>query len=195
MSVAWLSHRRPILVAPSAKDVEAMAFAARLVHRIDAHDRDLLLRWSLDDEAGTVSRRAWIGITHLGSAWITIGSVLVPLLLRLVPRAVSLRAALALAISHVIVQVVKRFVNRARPERPALIPLPDRFSFPSGHATASLAIALSYALAFPALAVVLTGLGLTVGFSRVVLGVHYPGDVVVGQAIAASTMVGVLLLT
>ena len=60
-----------------------------------------------------------------------------------------------------------------------------RFSFPSGHSASSFAIALSYAIAFPSLAVPLVGLGLLVGMSRVALGVHYPGDVLAGQTIAA----------
>jgi undecaprenyl-diphosphatase len=171
-----------------------MALAGRLVHRIDAHDRMLLLRWALGEEAGALSRWIWIGITQLGSAVFTIGSVVLPWWLGATPRGLSVRVASALAISHVIVQVVKRCVNRERPDCLALISLPDRFSFPSGHATASLAIALSYAIAFPAFAVVLTGLGLTVGFSRVVLGVHYPGDVAVGQFIAATTVAAITIL-
>jgi undecaprenyl-diphosphatase len=171
-----------------------MAFAARLVHRIDAHDRLLLLRWALGEDSGRTSRRVWIAITHLGGAGMTIGSVVLPWGLHLVASAVSLRTMLSLAISHGVVQIVKRFVNRARPDRQALIALPDHFSFPSGHATASLAIALSYAVAFPAFAMPLAALGLTVGFSRVVLGVHYPGDVLVGQGIAALTVLGIQLV-
>jgi undecaprenyl-diphosphatase len=71
---------------------------------------------------------------------------------------------------------------------------PDRFSFPSGHACASMAVALAYGLAFPALAVPLVALATIVGFSRVCLGVHYPGDVLIGQLIAAGTALGVWLL-
>lgn len=188
------SHSNPNLESPSVKDVVAMALAARLVHRINAQDRMLLLRWTLGEEAGVLARWTWIGITQLGSAVVTIGSVVIPWSLGAVSRTLSLRVAAALAISHVIVQVVKRCVNRARPDCLALTSLPDRFSFPSGHATASLAIALSYGIAFPSFALALTGLGLTVGFSRVALGVHYPGDAAVGQFIAAATVTGISLL-
>jgi undecaprenyl-diphosphatase len=66
----------------------------------------------------------------------------------------------------------------------ALIQVPDRFSFPSGHACAAMAVAVGFASAFPALAPLLLVLAAVVGFSRVALGVHYPGDVLVGQAIA-----------
>ena len=71
---------------------------------------------------------------------------------------------------------------------------PDRFSFLSGHAIASLAVALSYGVGFPPLAAPLVGLGLLVGWSRVVLGVHYPGDVLAGQLIAAVTVLSVTLI-
>jgi len=55
-------------------------------------------------------------------------------------------------------------------------------------------VALSYAIAFPALAVPLVALAVIVGFSRVVVGVHYPGDVLIGQLIAAATVVAVWTL-
>lgn len=62
--------------------------------------------------------------------------------------------------------------------------IPDRFSFPSGHACAAMALAIGVASAIPALTVPLLIAALLVGFSRVMLGVHYPGDVLMGQAIA-----------
>ncbi len=62
---------------------------------------------------------------------------------------------------------------------------PDRFSFPSGHAASSLALALSAAAYLPApLAAAITGWALVTGISRCYLGVHYPGDVVAGWALA-----------
>lgn len=156
--------------------------------RLDAHDRGLLCRWSLDEESHRALRWAWIAVTHLGGAFVTIASVVLPLWLAPWPRTASWRAALTLVISHLLVQLVKRRVNRPRPELPAVIRYPDRFSFPSGHATAALAVALSYAVAFPSVAVPLIVLGILVGFSRVALGVHYPGDVLVGQCLAAGTV-------
>ncbi|NOT09349.1 MAG: phosphatase PAP2 family protein [Gemmatimonadales bacterium] len=162
----------------------------RLVDRLDARDREWLLHLSLSAGAGAWRRRAWVAITHTGGTIAMIGSVVVPLLLEPWPRAISWRAGFALLVSHIIIQAVKRIVHRERPPVAAVIACPDRFSFPSGHATSSLAVALSYGFAFPSLAGPLVGFGMLIGWSRVVLGVHYPGDVLVGQLIAVATVLG-----
>ena len=52
---------------------------------------------------------------------------------------------------------------------------------------AALSVAIGYASVYPTYAPLLTVVAITVGFSRVVLAVHYPGDVVVGQLIAVLT--------
>ena len=139
-------------------------------------------------------RDAWLAITHAGGAIASIASVVVPIWLGLWDRSASWSAAASLAISHVVVQVIKRLVGRPRPDKPVGIDHPDRFSFPSGHATSSLAVTLAYSVAFPHLAAPLVGFGMLVGWSRVALGVHYPGDVVAGQLIASLTVLGVTLL-
>lgn len=86
--------------------------------------------------------------------------------------------------------LLKNIVARPRPfaEIEALIPLiakPTDFSFPSGHTTASFAVALVMFRMLPKKigipAVVLAAL---VAFSRLYLGVHYPTDVLVGFLVA-----------
>ena len=58
----------------------------------------------------------------------------------------SLQAVVTLALSHLFSQALKRGVSRPRPVLPeglrSLVEAPDRFSFPSGHASATLALAL-----------------------------------------------------
>ena len=86
--------------------------------------------------------------------------------------------------------LLKNIVARPRPfaEIEALIPLiakPTDFSFPSGHTTASFAVALVMFRMLPKKigipAVVLAAL---VAFSRLYLGVHYPTDVLVAFLVA-----------
>jgi undecaprenyl-diphosphatase len=97
--------------------------------------------------------------------------------------------AFALAFSFLLSQVLKRSFSRTRPDLPvgirSLIRAPDRFSFPSGHATGALAIALPVAMALPlGIGLLVLGLGMGVGLTRCYLGVHYPGDVLAGWSLA-----------
>jgi undecaprenyl-diphosphatase len=172
-----------------------MTFVLRLIGHLAQRDRGLYARWSLRDDSAVALRRGWLVVTHAGGATVTIAAVLIPLVLAPWPRTDSWRAALSLVISHLVVQAIKRFVCRPRPDGPVGISIPDRFSFPSGHATSSLAIALAYAAAFPSIRVPLVTFGLVVGWSRVALGVHYPGDVLAGQLIATLTVLAVTTLT
>lgn len=161
------------------------------LHRLDARDRALFLRVALTPACAHPARAAWMAITHAGGARVSIGATVGTLAVPGMPWAVVWRTLLVLGVSHLLVQAVKRTVGRPRPARgasvAALITVPDRFSFPSGHACAAMAVALGFAHAFPALTVPLVVLAALVGASRVVLGVHYPGDVLVGQALAWGT--------
>lgn len=168
---------------------------APILLRLDASDRELFTRLALSDGAPLSSARLWIAVTHLGGATSAILSVVLPLLFAdgAVRQAAALGAR-SLLLSHLVVQIVKRRAVRPRPE-PArmgrsLVGVPDHFSFPSGHACAAMAVAFSYGMSMPGLALPLSVLAVIVGMSRVRLGVHYPGDVLAGQAIAIATVLG-----
>ena len=58
------------------------------------------------------------------------------------------------------------------------------FSFPSEHATIMMAVALSVFAIHRHFGYFLIGLAILVGLSRVVLGVHYPIDIIAGMGLA-----------
>jgi undecaprenyl-diphosphatase len=162
-----------------------------LLHRLDARDRALFVRWASMATATRRARIVWIALTHAGGATCTILASVMPLWLHGALRDAARLALATLVASHVIVQLIKRTVGRPRPSRgtscPNLVAEPDRFSFPSGHAAAAMSVALAYAIAFPTAAPLLMATAVLVGKSRVCLGVHYPGDVLAGQTIALAT--------
>lgn len=167
-----------------------------LLARLDSHDRAAFQALCLAHDAAWNSRALWTTITHAGGASCSILLILLPLLLATGPwHHAAVDGAWILALSHAVVQFAKRSTTRPRPNvregTAGHIASPDAFSFPSGHACAALAVGLAYAAAFPAWAAVAIGLAVIVGFSRVRLGVHYPGDVLAGQTIAVLTALAV----
>lgn len=70
----------------------------------------------------------------------------------------------------------------------------DKFSFPSGHTLHAVAFTLVAVAHAPALAWGLVPFACLVGASRVVLGLHYPSDVLAGALIGAGVAWSVLQL-
>jgi membrane-associated phospholipid phosphatase len=95
-------------------------------------------------------------------------------------------AGLGAVAAHATAVLIKRVVRRERPQHPAVavnVGTPSRLSFPSAHATSTTAATLLLApltgLPLPALVVP------PMALSRLVLGVHYPSDVLTGVAVGA----------
>jgi Membrane-associated phospholipid phosphatase len=170
--------------------------ASMLLTRLDARDRALFVRYSVHDRWSRRARVLWTTLTHLGGVSCSVAAAIAPLTAGGTLGLAARHALTTLVVSHLIVQLVKRTVGRPRPSRAldqrALVDEPDQFSFPSGHSAAAMAVAIVYAVAFPPLAIVLIPVAMLVGASRVCLGVHYPGDVLIGQLIAVLTAIPVL---
>jgi len=101
-------------------------------------------------------------------------------------------AALHMALTGIVAtsmyRGLKRWTKRPRPFRshddivPYVAPL-DEFSFPSGHTLHAVSFTLIALAWFPALAPLLLPFTLLVALSRVVLGLHYPSDVLAATVI------------
>jgi membrane-associated phospholipid phosphatase len=102
-----------------------------------------------------------------------------------------LRAAAGVAAAHGASILVKAVIRRPRPDDPSvkvLVAVPSRRSFPSSHASSTTAAALLYGGLLGSgwsrwLAPVLVPPML---LSRLVLGVHFPSDVLAGSALGAA---------
>ena len=97
-----------------------------------------------------------------------------------------LSGLLAFTIEIPLYRLLKNSVRRDRPFEVLegiehLVIPPDQFSFPSGHTASAMAIAIIFSHFFPFLTIPLFLWTLAVGFSRIVLGVHYPLDILAGM--------------
>lgn len=129
-------------------------------------------------------------ITQMGSL---LFACLVPAALFLTGRRelaeLAVRMAIILIVSQLLVQLVKRLVNRPRPYKKfedvlAKHPPNCKYSFPSGHTSTAFALAIALASTIPGTGIAAYSIASMVGLSRVYLGVHYPTDVVVGSVTA-----------
>ena len=90
-----------------------------------------------------------------------------------------------------IYKILKRNTLRPRPYEVVQAVAPgaavlDNFSFPSGHTLHAVAFTISAGAYYPALIAPLVVFTLLTAASRVVLGLHYPSDVLAGAAIGAT---------
>jgi undecaprenyl-diphosphatase len=132
----------------------------------------------------------------LGSGWVLWpgGMLLIGLLDRAGRRRDALLFALAVVGANLVNESMKLMFHRPRPEPWFDYPLPGTYSFPSGHAFVSCCFFLCLAEILVrehwplplklATWIAASAITLTIGLSRVYLGVHYPTDVLAGFAAA-----------
>jgi membrane-associated phospholipid phosphatase len=131
------------------------------------------------------------GMSHFGehaAGWLAFGAL--GALVDRRRRRDWIAATAAVALAHGASVGVKRVVRRPRPDDPRVqvhVGTPSRLSFPSAHATSTTTAAILYgALLRKPLAAALVP---AMAVSRMVLGVHYPTDVLAGSALGAAVAV------
>ena len=87
--------------------------------------------------------------------------------------------------------ILKNSIKRDRPchkivDVVSLVTPSDKFSFPSGHTAAAFIFASIVVTFSPILAIPAYLFATLVGLSRVMLGVHYPGDILAGMVLGLS---------
>ncbi len=161
--------------------------------------------------------RVWVRSLHRASAsrsvlatlvamsWLADGIVFYVTILVLPwiggPRgtACSLRMALLALVDLAIYRILKRHFARPRPfiDCPEVVPRArclDEYSFPSGHVLHSVAFGTLLCAYYPGVAWLVWPFVALVAASRVVLGLHYPSDVIVGGALGWVMAASVLVL-
>jgi undecaprenyl-diphosphatase len=145
-------------------------------------------------------RRFFSAISKLGDyyAWVIFGVVVA-----LQQGSSALQFAVhALGTASVGILVYKFLKKRLVRERPFVAhgeivcgatPL-DRYSFPSGHTLHAICLTTLYGAYEPMMLVVMAPFAALVAASRIVLGLHYPSDVLVGGSLGALLATASLLL-
>lgn len=132
--------------------------------------------------------RAALGLSHFGEhalGWLALGAA--GALLDRPRRRQWLQASAAVAAAHGGNIAVKRVVRRPRPDLadlPARVRTPSALSFPSAHAASTFAAVTAFEPLLPRLP--WRSVGAAMALSRVVLGVHYPSDVLAGAALGVA---------
>ena len=156
-------------------------------------DRDLRMCLHVNRRAGARAVALFRVASKLGDGplWVA----LIPVLWAVDGGSWALALAGALATAAAVYQVTKRGTGRARPhdacpEVRRLEPPLDRYSFPSGHTLHAVAASMVVSAAEPVAGLALWPLTALIALSRVVLGLHYPSDVLAGAAIGLAIGVG-----
>lgn len=121
--------------------------------------------------------------------------LLVPLLLLLLAVDGATRfaglLALALLLERGLYWGLKNSLKRRRPQEAvpgfrSLITAADQFSFPSGHSSAAFLLATALVIVYGGPVIAMFLWASCVALSRVLLGVHFPGDTVAGALMGSS---------
>ena len=132
-------------------------------------------------------------ISRLGDGWCWYTlMILLPILYGERGVASSLLMIRLGALNYLLYKIIKELTGRPRPCAVdagialGAVPL-DQYSFPSGHTMHAIAFSIAVATQHGELAWLLVPFAALVALSRMILGLHYPTDVIAGGAIGALT--------
>lgn len=161
-----------------------------MLARVSAADLSLCLFFNRAVHRRRV-QRLFAAISRLGDGafWYTV-IILLPLLYGAQGMVVSGQMAVVGLLGALSYRLIKTGVVRERPFVTHTViqlgarPL-DRHSFPSGHTLHAVAFTLVVTGHYPVLGLLLIPFSLLVALSRMVLGLHYPSDVLMGAMLGA----------
>ena len=179
-------------VSPTARRGRRLLKEAALKRMgpLNALDARIYLAVNEVPHPGALDSLAWALALVTTGGWIWVIGTLVAYLVR-VPRSWSAVKQLLPSVviaTWLIEYPIKAFFRRRRPFSQIVQALvigkkPGSWSFPSGHTGSSFASAWILSLVWPRCAPAFFGLAGTVGFSRIYVGAHYPGDVLSGACL------------
>ncbi len=154
---------------------------------------ELKLCCYLNRSSGTRAvRQLFRAASWLGDGWLWYGLLLsLPFTDGRTGFIAALHAGCTGAVGVLLYKLIKTRAVRERPYithaaiRARSVPL-DRYSFPSGHTLHAVSFTLLFAGYFPNWTPVLAVLASLIALSRVVLGLHYPTDVVAGALLGGA---------
>lgn len=136
--------------------------------------------------------RVWMVLaSRLGDGWLWWAIGVLILIFGGPTRWVAVATTVAsAALSIASFSQIKKLFNRTRPCAisencwATLLP-PDQFSFPSGHTMTAFSVAVPLSLFYPAAEPGLLFCAFSIALSRILLGLHYLTDVLVGGALGS----------